>query len=457
MDYRNKYKRNRSKAEAQAEKRAEWDNFKALVRERGMERLPEIVSHFGGPDVKLQPIGGGWFKSSCPFHVEKTPSFNVSSQGYACHGAGCGAKGDVFTFIEDKLGMTFPEALSTVADYLGIPKPEAGSRLPKASYQRPEPRPVDPAEEYLASPDRLGDHNLRSVPQSLWVPKPGRFASIYREARIDNDGNVLKEAGIRKYKPEMVHQYRNVDDELKLVILRVRFSDGEKMFIPLQANDPIEGTPNNLIRDGVSWIVKNTGNDNRRPVYGAEGVNEWIKNPNRGPLFIIEGEKCKDFSSQMFKDENMLILSASGGFNSNILADWKEITDRMVEHNVLPEKVIIWPDADPKRVFQDDRPDLDVQERYAKQISSGFIRDLWASLGSAEGTEEIFFGRVIPPNDVEKGWDVADAINEGWTKQDLEAYIRDAVEVDLSHMEGHKPKNVQSSLEDEHDSEMSPS
>ena len=67
------------------------------VVEQIKDRLP--ITEILGSYITLIP-SGNQFKGRCPFHNEKTPSFNVSpSQGlYYCFG--CGAKGDIFTFVE---------------------------------------------------------------------------------------------------------------------------------------------------------------------------------------------------------------------------------------------------------------------------------------------------------------------------------------------------------------------
>jgi DNA primase len=72
--------------------------------------------------VTLKKRGTNYI-ACCPFHSEKTPSFNVSqSKGiYKCFG--CGAGGGVFDFVMQIEGCSFPEALRTVAEKSGIPIP----------------------------------------------------------------------------------------------------------------------------------------------------------------------------------------------------------------------------------------------------------------------------------------------------------------------------------------------
>ncbi|MBI5868880.1 MAG: DNA primase [candidate division Zixibacteria bacterium] len=60
----------------------------------------------------------------CPFHTEKTPSFNVHGDRGFFHCFGCGKGGDVFTFLMEHEGWTFPEALKYCADRAGIRLPE---------------------------------------------------------------------------------------------------------------------------------------------------------------------------------------------------------------------------------------------------------------------------------------------------------------------------------------------
>lgn len=78
----------------------------------------DIVSVIGSR-IELQRAGASW-KANCPFHGEKSPSFFVNEvmQRYKCFG--CGESGDVINFLEKYDGMTFAEALQTLADQAGI-------------------------------------------------------------------------------------------------------------------------------------------------------------------------------------------------------------------------------------------------------------------------------------------------------------------------------------------------
>ena len=92
-----------------------------LIEEvRSRNDIVDVISGY----VHLQKKGANYF-GLCPFHNEKSPSFSVSrsKQMYYCFG--CGAGGNVFTFLMEYENDTFPEAVKVLADRAGISLPEA--------------------------------------------------------------------------------------------------------------------------------------------------------------------------------------------------------------------------------------------------------------------------------------------------------------------------------------------
>src|SRR6266567_5995458 len=83
-----------------------------------------------GDYVKLRKAGAQNFSGLCPFHSENTPSFSVHATRQFFHCFGCGASGDVFSFVQKIENITFPEAVRAVAQKLNIP-------LPKTSFSSP--------------------------------------------------------------------------------------------------------------------------------------------------------------------------------------------------------------------------------------------------------------------------------------------------------------------------------
>jgi DNA primase len=114
--------------------------------------------------VALKKAGSSW-KGLCPFHEEKTPSFNVRQEPAVFHCFGCGEGGDVFKFLMLRERMSFPETLETLARRFGVPVPEG----------RFEPGPGRKEREtLLALMEAAAEHFART----LWTA-PGTTAREY--------------------------------------------------------------------------------------------------------------------------------------------------------------------------------------------------------------------------------------------------------------------------------------
>lgn len=105
-----------------------------LIEEvRSRNDIVDVISGY----VNLKKKGSTYF-GLCPFHNEKTGSFSVSpaKQMYYCFG--CGAGGNVFTFLMEYENFTFPEAMEALAERAGItlPKQEMSREAKKESDKR---------------------------------------------------------------------------------------------------------------------------------------------------------------------------------------------------------------------------------------------------------------------------------------------------------------------------------
>jgi DNA primase len=152
---------------------------------------------------------GGTYKGCCPFHKEKTPSFNVNpnKQFYKCFG--CGEAGDIFTFLMKMEGLQFMDAVQQLADKAGVVlkqevDPHAQSRSVlyaihaelAAFYQRclTETKQADAARKYLAS---------RSLPEEVvksfcigYAPAIPRDAILQWAKKHEFTPQQLVDAGI---------------------------------------------------------------------------------------------------------------------------------------------------------------------------------------------------------------------------------------------------------------------
>lgn len=134
-----------------------------------------------------------------------------------------------------------------------------------------------------------------------------------------------------------------------------------------------------------------------RPLYGLDR----LKGSKLGTVVIVEGEKCADAAQPFF---DFPVLSWPGGTNGIGHVDWTPLKGK---------KPLIWPDAD--------APGAKAAEgRWNDR--RGEVEPGVAQLALAAGAEAV---RVIQvPPDMAKGWDVADAIAEGWDKKRLLAFVK---------------------------------
>ena len=83
------------------------------VRERAA--IQDVVADY----VSLRKSGANYL-GLCPFHGEKTPSFNVNPGRAIFHCFGCGVGGNAFSFIMKMEGLSFPEAVKFLAKRVGV-------------------------------------------------------------------------------------------------------------------------------------------------------------------------------------------------------------------------------------------------------------------------------------------------------------------------------------------------
>ncbi len=96
-------------------------------------RLP--VSEVVGRRVKLKRAGRE-FKGLSPFNQEKSPSFTVNDQKGFYHDFSSGKNGDIFDFVMETEGVTFPEAVERLASLAGLPMPKVSREEEKRDERR---------------------------------------------------------------------------------------------------------------------------------------------------------------------------------------------------------------------------------------------------------------------------------------------------------------------------------
>ncbi len=130
-----------------------------------------------GEYVQLKKAGQN-FRGLCPFHSEKTPSFNVHATKQIYHCFGCGKGGDVFNFVMEMEKCAFPEAIRIVAEKCGIAIPPPKERSPEEKKENQQRAALV---EMHREAQAFFAKQLESTPE-------GKLAQAYLEDRgLDKD------------------------------------------------------------------------------------------------------------------------------------------------------------------------------------------------------------------------------------------------------------------------------
>ncbi|MFL0579465.1 DNA primase [Dietzia sp. 179-F 9C3 NHS] len=176
--------------------------FLAALRDR--VDLVDVASDY----TDLKPAGAGRLKGLCPVHAEKTPSFVVSTDSQRYHCFGCGADGDAISLLTDVGGLTFREAVESLAGRVGLAMPEPDGQADTPDLRAPLRDALNRCQPLLhawllESPDALparrflADRGFTADHAALWElgfnPGGGR---LHRTVTGEIDPEALAESGM---------------------------------------------------------------------------------------------------------------------------------------------------------------------------------------------------------------------------------------------------------------------
>jgi len=175
----------------------------AEVRERA--GIVEVISDY----ISLKKSGAN-FQGLCPFHGEKTPSFNVNPARGIFHCFGCGVGGNAVTFVMKMEGLSFPEAVKLLAKRVGVEiedRPASPAELRRQDEREQQLGIVALAAGYYANilaNDPAGENGRRylagrGIDSSLFAP----YRLGYAADSWDGLASYLKQRGVA---PEQVEK-----------------------------------------------------------------------------------------------------------------------------------------------------------------------------------------------------------------------------------------------------------
>lgn len=315
---------------------------------------------------------GNEMVACCPFHDERTPSFTVVEKKGFVHCFGCGAHYDAIGFLMALYGYTFVEACQKLGGHdLGEQTRQAVRRVPT----RVRDQPIELWVPVYPVPDDA-PRWMVGVKERAWNPK--------RQARTPG----ASPGGWWTIEPSRADAYVAADGSLMGYVLRTEI-EGKKI------------TPT------VTWCVGPRGTaqwcvqpfPEPRPLMA---LDELASRPD-APVLVLEGEKCRAAGASALP----MYVSTTwpGGSHGVKHADWSPLAGR---------DVVLWPDADPGGVGA----------MLGHVDGSGLIHEGVAQLAHRAGVRSL---RVVDVSPQPKGWDIADALADGWTPKQLAGWAKSRV------------------------------
>lgn len=176
---------------------------------------------------------GGKSMALCPFHKEKTPSFLVDIPNGSYHCFGCGKHGDHFTYLMERQGMTFSEALRTLADRSGVSLDDYTKRSAESfSAYVPKVR----AQKHAAAESSASLEHEKNIVDQDTSPQKGIWYDAMADAALWYGQKLMQPRGqfVRDYlskrgvTPEMVQQfglgYSPESESLKAHLLKLGYA-----------------------------------------------------------------------------------------------------------------------------------------------------------------------------------------------------------------------------------------
>ena len=255
-------------------------------------------------------------------------------------------------------------------------------------------RPIEAAREIakmLGIEADAGDRES-AAPSPLSGDAAGRRSSWEPVVPVPAEAGAPPKAHIKRGKPEASWEYRTTAGELIGVVYRFRTSAGGKEVLPC-----VFATNRDTGQREWRWLAF----PEPRPLYGLDRLKPV------GTVLVVEGEKCADAARAMLPVE-ISVVTWPGGCKAVEKADWTPLAGRVV---------ILWPDCDAQRAKDSD--DLLPEDRQPGMRAAERIAEILTAQGA-----NVRIVAIPAPGAKPAGWDVADAIAEGWSTEQVRSFVR---------------------------------
>ena len=289
--------------------------------------------------MKLEKAGAS-YKGKCPFHNEKTPSFFVSPERGSYYCFGCGARGDIFTFVEEFEGLDFKGALKLLADRAGV-QLETYSQETKENKSEKEK-----LYEVIEEATKFFENNLKDNPE----PEQARYGAG-KQALEYLKSRGLTDKTIKDFRIGFaVLDWRRLYDHLK----SKNFTDDEIEKAGLAKKpDPEEGKPSKAMYDRFRGRIMFPINDSSGRVIAFSGrilvddgkSAKYLNSPETlifnksSVLFGIDKAKDsirKNDFSILVEGQMDLVLSHQAGFRNTVASSGTAMNDKTVsKENII--------------------------------------------------------------------------------------------------------------------------
>lgn len=289
---------------------------------RSRNDIVDVISGY----VKLQKKGSNYF-GLCPFHNEKSPSFSVSPQKQMYYCFGCGAGGNVITFLMEYESYTFPEALKILAD-------RAGVKLPEVEYSKEERIKAD-RRSILLEINKLAANYFY---YQLHQPQGKMGYEYFRNRQLSDDTIRRFGLGFANKTSSDLYQYLRAkgygDDILKdtgLVAVEERGTHDKfwnrVMFPIMDVNNRVIGFGGRVMGDGTPKYLNSPETlifDKSRNLYGLNYAR------NSREKYILACEGYMDVIAMHQAGFTNAVASLGTAFTSQQAALLKRYTDTVI-------------------------------------------------------------------------------------------------------------------------------